>query len=79
MEIPKSFIKYFFIDRIEVLKKICLEGKPPENFLIKFTKAVPAVITYGPAGLSGSIKMVGFCLRKNSLMKWLRKHIDTHT
>jgi len=64
MEIPTSFIKYFFIDRIEVLKKICLEGRYPENFLIGFTRAVPAVITYGPAGLSGSIKMVGFVPKK---------------
>ena len=73
MEIPKSFIKYFFIDRIEVLKKICLEGKPPENFLIRFTKAVPAVITYGPAGLSGSIKMVGFVPKKEFINEMAEK------
>ncbi len=73
MDIPMSFIKYFVINRIDVLKKICLDDKPPENFLIEFTRAVPAVITYGPAGLSGSIKMVGFVPKKEVIYEMAEK------
>ncbi len=56
---PEKFINYFYRRRIDVIEKLCRGGRV-ENFLIEFTRTSPAVITYGPAGLSGSIKMVGF-------------------
>ncbi len=58
--IPRIFIDYFYYDRVELIERLC-KGLPPKgNFLIEFTRTTPVVITYGSAGLSGSVKMVGF-------------------
>ncbi len=62
--IPEEFFSYFFRERVDVIKALCESGRPPEDFLIGFTRTSPAVITDGPAGLSGSIKMVGFVPKK---------------
>ncbi|WFO74593.1 hypothetical protein J4526_05775 [Desulfurococcaceae archaeon MEX13E-LK6-19] len=60
MQLPKKFLEYIFYKRIEVLKKMS-KGEPlGPSMMIEFTRTTPAVITDGPAGLSGSIKMVGF-------------------
>lgn len=71
--IPEVFIEYFYIERIKLLEKLCSSGKPPENFLLSFTRTTPAVITDGPAGLSGSIKMVGFVPRKEYIAEMAEK------
>ncbi len=73
--IPESFYKYFFLDRVEVLKKICVGGASLENYLIDFTRTTPVVITYGPAGLSGSVKMVGFIPKEEYLEDLVEKAI----
>ncbi|ADI31927.1 hypothetical protein [Staphylothermus hellenicus] len=57
--LPKEWIDYFFYQRIRVIEKLCVNRRPPSNFLVEFTRTTPAVITDGPQGLSGSIKMVG--------------------
>ncbi len=67
------FHKYFFYERVELLKKICLEGVFPQNYLVEFTRTTPVVITYGPAGLSGSVKMVGFVPKKEYLPDFVEK------
>ncbi len=71
--IPRIFIEYFYLDRIRLLEKLCNGGKPPENFLLAFTRTTPAVITDGPAGLSGSIKMVGFVPKKEYIEEMAEK------
>ncbi len=73
MGIPEIFLKYFFIDRISVIEKLCHGEKLSENFLISFTRTTPAVITDGPAGLSGSIKMVGFVPKKEYIVELAEK------
>ncbi len=73
MSIPEKFIEYFFHKRIEVIKRICVEGRPPRDFLVQFTRTTPAVITYGPAGLSGSVKMVGFVPRREYIEEMAEK------
>ncbi|ABN70676.1 conserved hypothetical protein [Staphylothermus marinus F1] len=62
--LPKEWMDYFFYQRINVIRKLCMDGRPPRNFLVEFTRTTPAVITDGPRGLSGSIKMVGFVPRR---------------
>ncbi len=58
--LPEEWIDYFYRARTRVLEKLCRGESPGPAFLIEFTRTTPAVITDGPAGLSGSIKMVGF-------------------
>ena len=71
-DIPEEFYDYFFRQRVKVLEKMC-KGERIEDFMIEFTRTTPAVITYGPAGLSGSIKMVGFIPRKEYIVDYAEK------
>ncbi len=73
MGLPQVFIKYFFLDRIAVIEKLCRGEKLSENFLISFTRTTPVVITDGPAGLSGSVKMVGFVPKKEYIVEFAKK------
>lgn len=50
-----------------------MTGRPPQNYLIEFTRALPVVITYGPTGLSGSVKMVGFVPREEFIDEMAEK------
>lgn len=68
-KLPKEFIEYIFIKRIETLKKFINGELKGSDFFIEFTRATPTVITYGPAGLSGSVKMLGFIPYKKYLKK----------
>ncbi len=69
----EKFINYAFKKRVEFLKLLKKDiGKISEKILIEFTRTVAIMITYGPAGLSGSIKMVTF-LPKNEYLGYLTK------
>ncbi len=56
--IPDKFINYVFRERVKFLKSMKEEFNK-SDFLINFTRTSPVVVTYGPAGLSGSVKMLG--------------------
>ncbi len=72
-DLPDVFVKYFFMDRIRLIGDLC-SGKPPRhNFLLEFTRTTPVVITDGPAGLSGSVKMVGFVPREGFIKELAEK------
>ena len=70
--IPEEFIEYVFQERVEAIKKM-LYGKFDASLLIDFTRHNAAIITYGPAGLNGSIKGIGFIHRDEFLMETLEK------
>ncbi|MCD6324434.1 MAG: hypothetical protein J7L55_04940 [Desulfurococcales archaeon] len=60
MSLPQEFINYVYRKRLEAVKGM-VEGKlSSAEVYLEFTRTSPAVITDGPAGLSGSIKMIGF-------------------
>ncbi len=63
-DLPEIFIQYFFTERIKLIENLCMGRPPGGNFLVEFTRTSPVVITNGPAGLSGSVKMVGFVPRR---------------
>ena len=67
MNIPETFIKYVYVERKELVEKMITERATREDFLVGFTRHTPVIITYGPAGLNGSVKGVGFLLRTNLL------------
>lgn len=71
--LPKEWMDYFFYRRINVIEELCRKGRPGGNFLLEFTRTTPAVITDGPAGLSGSIKMVGFVPKKEFIEELAEK------
>jgi hypothetical protein len=73
--IPEEFIEYAFQERVEAIKKM-LYGKFDASLLIDFTRHNAAIITYGPAGLNGSIKGIGFIHRDEFLMETLEKMRD---
>ena len=71
MEIPRKFIDYVFTKRVAALRALMRGETPRERVLIEFTRTLPAVITDGPAGLSGSIKMVSILPRQDVLPRVL--------
>jgi len=66
--IPNSFKKYIFYERRAMIEKMARgEIKENNDVYLWFTRALPAIVTNGPAGLNASIKMVGFVLKENYL------------
>ena len=70
--IPEEFIKYAFVERVELIEQM-LEGRFDDSILIGFTRHNAAIITDGPEGLNGSIKGVGFIHRQEILSDTLEK------
>lgn len=70
--IPEEFIKYVFEERVEAIRKM-LYGKIDSSLLIDFTRHNAAIITYGPAGLNGSIKGIGFIHKEDILRDTLER------
>ncbi len=74
--LPKIFLEEIFYARINLLKRLIRgEQLSFEKLILEFTRTTPVVITYGPAGLSGSIKMVGFVPRKELIEEQARKAV----
>jgi len=72
--LPRQYIDYVFRDRKALLERIVRgEQVSYEILLLEFTRATPVVITHGPAGLSGSVKMIGFVPKKEYLAQQLYK------
>lgn len=72
--LPKQYIDYVFHDRRRLLERIVRgEQVGYERFLLEFTRTTPVVITSGPAGLSGSVKMISFIPRREYLTQQLHK------
>ncbi len=67
------FWKYFFIDRRELIRKMCEEKVSMKEFMLGFTRTTPAVITCGPAGPNGSIKMVGPVPKREFIQEYVEK------
>ncbi len=65
--LPEGFIKYIFYERVDAIRSMISGKSTDKEIYLAFTRTSPVVITYGPAGLSGSVKMVGFIPRKEYL------------
>ncbi len=68
-EIPQEFIHYVFVKRREAVEKMVNGELSDKEVFIEFTRATPVVITTGSAGLSGSVKMLGFIPRREYIRK----------
>lgn len=71
--LPHSWLEYFFHERVRVIEALCRGEKALKHFLIHFTRTTPVVIADGPAGLSGSVKMVGFVPKKQYIEELAEK------
>ncbi len=69
MDLPRIWLEYFFHHRIRLINELCKEGRVKGDFLVEFTRTTPVVVTYGSAGLSGSVKMVGFVPRSKYIVE----------
>ncbi len=58
--LPKEFIDYIFWDRWRAIKELLDDSLSKCEAMIGLTRATPVMITYGPEGIRGSVKMVGF-------------------
>lgn len=65
--LPEDFIRYVFHERLETVRSMVSGKLADKEIYLAFTRTSPVVITDGPAGLSGSVKMVGFIPRKEYL------------
>lgn len=70
LEIPDKLVNYLFRERRRILERMIAGEITDKEVFIGFTRGTPVVITDGPAGLSGSVKMVGF-LPKTEYIKEL--------
>ena len=68
-----KFWEYFFRERRMLIKKMCDGQAGMAEFMLGFTRATPAIITCGPAGVNGSIKMVGPVPRKEYIEEYAEK------
>ena len=58
---------YLFHRRKSVIERMINADITDKEVFIEFTRGTPVVVTDGPAGLSGSVKMVGFIPRDEFL------------
>lgn len=71
--LPEKFLRYVFYDRLEFLKRMLRGDVDPRDVYLMFTRANPVFITDGPAGLNGSVKMIGFVPKGEYLHEMLEK------
>jgi len=76
LEIPRKFVDYVFTKRVNALRTLMRGELARERMLIEFTRALPVVVTDGPAGLSGSVKMVSILPRVELLPRLLERLRD---
>ena len=71
--LPEEFVEYIYVKRLEAVKKMASGQMNEKEILFEFTRASPVVVTDGPAGLSGSVKMVGFVPKDEYLSEFLQR------
>lgn len=71
--LPEDFIRYIYHERLNIVRSMASGKLIDKEIYLAFTRTSPVVITHGSAGLSGSVKMVGFIPRKEYLNKALEE------
>jgi hypothetical protein len=80
IQLPDKYRRWVFDARGEMVRRMASgEEIPPDKLFLGFTRHCPTFISNGPAGLSGSVKGVGFIPTSADLPRILaayRTHID---
>ncbi|MEX0568018.1 MAG: hypothetical protein Q6363_002520 [Candidatus Njordarchaeota archaeon] len=71
--IPKAWVDYIFLKRRKIIEKMIRGEAEAKDIYLEFTRTLPAIVTYGPAGLNASIKMIGLLPKKEILGEILSK------
>lgn len=71
--IPDGFLEYVFRERRRAIEKVLFGGIKREEFFLEFTRHTPAIISYGPAGVNGAIKGIGFVHKEEYLENTINK------
>ena len=69
----EKFQRWAFFERRELLEKMIEHKADRFDFTVGFTRHNPAFISYGPAGLNGSIKGVGYVHKPEFLHESIEK------
>jgi hypothetical protein len=69
----EAFIDYVFRSRKAAVLRMIRGELEEKDVYLEFTRATPVVITNGPAGLSGSVKMLGFVPKEKQLPQILKR------
>lgn len=76
-QLPQEFVNWLYGERAQTIHKILAgESVSKAEFYLSFTRHNPAVITYGPGGLNGSIKGVGFIPKEEFLQEILDAYME---
>jgi len=74
--IPEAFVKWAYEGRAEMVRRLASgEQVPHEKVFLSFTRHNPTVISYGSAGLNGSIKGVGWLPKEAFLQETLDAYL----
>jgi hypothetical protein len=75
--IPDAFLKWAYQGRAALIRRQA-EGErvPPHEIFLGFTRHNPAVVSYGPAGLNGSIKGVGYIPKLEFVQETLDAYLE---
>lgn len=75
--LPEKFHKWVYEDRREMVRGMG-QGNvpPPEKMFLGFTRHNPVFISFGPAGLNGSVKGVGFVPKEEFLEEVTQTYLN---
>ncbi|MCS7374041.1 MAG: hypothetical protein NDF53_00155 [archaeon GB-1867-097] len=75
--IPTKFINWIYVERAQFIREMRNKIRiKPEEIWLQFTKHTPTIISHGSAGLNGSIKGVGFILKRKYIERAVEDFIE---
>lgn len=75
--LPEKFLKWAYEDRAAMVRRM-LAGETVDRreLFLSFTRHTPTFISYGPAGLNGSVKGVGFVPKPEHLDETVAAYLE---
>ena len=67
MDMPEEWIDYVFRKRKQIIERMVKGKVDAKTINLEFTRALPAIVSTGPAGLNASIKMIGLIHKEKCL------------
>lgn len=70
---PEEWIDYVFRKRKQIIERMVKGGVDAKTINLEFTRALPAIVSTGPAGLNASIKMIGLLHKERYIEETYKK------
>lgn len=74
--IPHEWIEYIFEKRREAIERMLSGNVDSRDIYLGFTRTVPAIVSYGSAGLNASVKMIGLVPKEDIIDDLYAKVIE---